>query len=408
MSAVDRFARVSQLFRSLSLYKFYKKYPVIYLGFTAVFALIGYIYLLLFPAGAIFGTYQFYQTVLLPFDYQMLMNALAWISVAMFCAGITHGLITLKIKDPEGIPLSAEKTQLIFDKIREIEAPLKWPRIDNIILSRRFELNIIKTPRWFAPFWSKNTLVIGYPFMQTLSPENFECALTRKIVQYSKRKNIFINWLSYLRSTWMMYPDALKQRNKLGDQLSFAFFRAYAWAYREFALYATQKDELEGDSLALHSLNDRDLFTSVEAVRLVQKFLDKHYWPKLADALSRHPTAPEKIRPYEHLPRAALQMMNNSKVNDWLKMLMMETESEGSHEPSFTERMDAMGYQKICSIKPYNKTAAEHYFGPLNPRLVDHMNKLWAIHAKQQLENEKRKPRLKFMGAADPKLSVAF
>lgn len=407
MSAVDSIARVRKIFRSLTLYNFYRKSPKSYIGFVTLFALLGYAYLLMFPLLAAFGLYQVYLSLQLPYDMQMLVMILSWTSVVLFCVGITHGFSTLKFKDPEGIPLPREKAQLIFNQVDEIQELVKWPKIDNVVLTRRFELNIIKTPRRYAPFWSKTTLVIGYPFLQTLSPKNFECALTRKLLQFAKRKNILVNWLGFLRDTWTHYPVILKERNKVGDQLSYWFFRCYSWAYRHVALYAAQMDELEADSLALKELNDRDLFRTVETIRVVQRFLNDHYWPKLHAAL-KSSAPPEKIKPYDHLPKTASQMMRSNKVDQWLKILMLEADSEGSQEPSFQSRMDMMGYTKVCALKPFDKTAAEYYFGPANPRLAAHMNKLWAYNLIQNLENKKRKVSTNKLVATDETLSVAF
>lgn len=408
MSAVDSIKRAHQFIRSLSLYNCYRNYTKTYIGFVTLAALIGYGYLLLFPMGVIFGSYQLYLTVLLPFDSHMLLAAVSWTSVVLFCAGITHGIATIKLREPEGIALARENSQLVFDRIEEIEETIKWPKIDNVILSRRFELNIIKTPRWYAPFWSKSTLVIGYPYLQTLSVDYYNCTLTRKIHQYAKRKNMFINWLSFLRSTWPQYSTAFKERNKVGDQISYWFFRFYSWSYRSLALYATQLDELQADELALNHLNDRDLFRAIESVRLVQKLLNEHYWPKLSDALARASASPEKIKPYEHLAKTTAQMMNSDKVGQWLKILTLEDESEGSHEPSFRERMDKMGYTKMCPLKPFEKTAAEYYLGPANPKLINHMNKLWAHHVKMELANSEQPAGEKEIDQSQQRLMVAF
>ena len=408
MSAVDSIKRAYQFFRSINLYTFYRQHTRTYIGMVTLAALIGYGYLLLFPLGVVLGSYQLYLALQLPFDSHMMATTIVWLSVVLFCAGITHGIATIKLKEPEGIALAKENAQLIFNKVEEIEESIKGPKIDNIILSRRFELNIVKTPRWYAPFWSKSTLVIGYPYLQTLSSEYFDCALTRKIQQYAKGKNLLINWLSFLRVTWAQYPVAFKERNKIGDQLSYWFFRFYSWAYRHFALYATQNDELQADALALKQLNDRDLFRAIEAIRLIQKFLNEHYWPKLSNALLQTSTSPEKIKPYEHLPRTAAQMMKSDKVDQWLKILILEDESEGSHEPSFQERMDMMGYTKMCPLKPYEKTAAEYYFGPANPKLVTHMNKLWTHHIKLELTNKQKSAKEKKGNPSQQGLMVAF
>jgi len=408
MSVVDRFVRARQFLQSLTIYNFYKKHAKVYVGFVTVLALIGYMYLLLFPAAVIVGAYQLFHTAQLPVNNHMMLMSGIWLSITIFCAGITYSLMTLKFKDVEGIPLTADKAQLIYNKIDEIQQLSKWPRINNIVLTRRFELNIIKTPVRYAPFWSKTTLVIGYPFLQTLSPESFDCALTRTILQFAKRRNIFINWLNFLRVTWEQYPHALKARNQIGDKFCNVFFHFYALLYRRFALYITQLDELQADSLALNELNDQDLFRTVQAVQLIQKFLNEYYWPKLSGALQQAPSSPEKIKPYEHLPRTAAQMMRSDVAVHWLKLFTRETDSKGKAEPSFRERMDMMGYRKVCSMQPYIKSAAEHYFGPANPKLVAHMNKLWAHHVRQEMANKKQKKRAHKSDPTQQKLLVAF
>lgn len=408
MSVIDRFVRARQFIRSLTIYNFYRKFTKTYIGFVTLAALIGFAYLLLFPLGVIFGAYQVYLNFHLPLDNHMMLITGIWSSVILFCAGITYSLVTLKFKDLEGIPLPVEKAQLIYNKIEEIQQLTRWPRINNVVLTRRFELNIVKTPVKYAPFWSKTTLAIGYPFLQTLSPESFDCALTRKILQYAKRRNVFINWLSFLRVTWEQYPESLKAQNRIGDRISYLFFRPYAWLYRAFALYVTQLDELQADALALNELNDQDMFRTVQAVRLIQKFLDEYYWPKLGGALQQAVSAPEKIKPYEHLPRTATQMMSSDKAVQWLKQFTLENDSKDKAEPSFRERMDMMGYRKVCSLQPYIKTAAEYYFGPANPKLVAHMNKLWAHHVRQELSRKKLSKRSREIDPGQQKLLVAF
>jgi len=409
MPVVDMLARARQIFRSLTVFNFSQQYPKAYLISVAIAALVGYLYLLLFPAGAIFGVYQFYQSVTTPFTGQTILTALTWASVTLLCAGISHGIATIRFKEPEGIRLKPENAQLVFNKLDEIREEIRMPKIHDVILTRRFELDIQKTPVWSLPVWSRNTLVIGYPFMQSLSPENFNCALTRKLLQYAKRKNLVYNWLSYLRVTWRLYPDSFKRRNKVGDQLSYWFFRLYSHVYRHLATYVTQTDELHADSLALNYLNDRDVFKTAESIRLVQFFLDQQFWPKLNELLVRGAVKPEHIKPYEHLPKSALQMMRSPKVSHWLKMLSIEKTSEGSNEAPFAHRMHNMGYGKIILPDISNTTAAQYYFGPGNVKLVQRMNQVWAANTSQHIARTNRQSKTGNKNVlVQQRLTVAF
>ncbi|WP_455365783.1 hypothetical protein [Kaarinaea lacus] len=408
MPVVDKLARARQIFRSLTLFNLAQQYSKAYLVLVTITALVGYLYLLMFPAGALFGIYQFYLTVTAPFADQTILTALTWASVTLFCAGITHGIATIRFAQPEGIPLKRENAQLVFNKLEEIQQQIKWPTIHSVVLSRRFELSIQKTPMWCLPFWSRNTLVIGYPFMQTLSPEYFDCAITRKLLQYGKRRNMFYNWLSFLRTTWELYPNSFKQRNKVGDQLSYWFFKVYSRFYRYLALYVTQTDELYADDLALNYMNDRDVFETAESIRLVQFFLDQHFWPKLNELLARGAVKPDQIRPYEHLSKSTLQMLKNPKVNHWLKLLSLENTSEGSQEAPFAKRMHSMGYGKMIPPNRYNTTAAQYYFGPGNPQIVQRMNIVWAKHVSRDLARAHKKAKSGSNELAQQRLTVAF
>jgi hypothetical protein len=408
MPVVDKFARACQFFRSLNLFNFAHQYPKSYLITVTVTALVGYLYLLMFPAGAAFGVYQFYLTVTAPYDSQTLVTALTWASVALLCAGITHGIASIRFKNPEGIQLEQKKAQLVFNKLEELIEEYKLPKIHNVIITRRFELNIIKTPVWGFPFWSRNTLLIGYPFMQTLPPEYFDCALTRKLLQYSKSRNLFFNWLNYLRVTWLSYPEAFKQRNLVGNQISYWFFLVYGRFYRYLALYITQKDELCADTLALNKLNDRDVFKTAESIRLVQFFLHQHYWPKLGQLLARNTLAPTQIKPYEHLSKSTQQMMNSTRVSHWLKLLSVETDCKGSHEAPFSKRMEAMGYGKMVAPKAFETSAAQYYFGPNNTQLIQSMNKLWATHVGKKIRQARSKAKTKTEPTSSTQITVAF
>jgi hypothetical protein len=393
MPVISKIKDIYQSIRSWSLYKLYCRYCNVYLAMVTVIALLGYLYILLFPVGIIYGIWRLYDLIPASLNAHTLLSASIWLAVSLSCALVAHGIFTTRFKDPEGIALPRAKARLIYRKLDQIQKDIKWPGIDNVILTRRFELNIIKTPVRGALLWSRTTLVIGIPFMQSLSPEQFDCALTRKVLQFSKGRNIFFNWLSYLRTTWALYPDAFKQRRNIGDQISRWFFHYYSRFYRYLALYATQLDELHADSLALNSLNDRDLFRTVETIRLAQIFLNQHYWPKINELVSGQVIAIQNIRPYEHLSKSVIQALDSPRVGHWLKMLSLEKDSKGRHEPPFARRMEFMGYNKVVAVKPFTRPAAEYYLGAGYQPLIRHMNQLWARHVSNRpRRNYRRNP----------------
>jgi len=189
------------------------RHPLAYLTATTALALIGYTYLLAFPATAVYALMRLFALAQQPFEQSSITSALVWFAVLLFATAISHHIFTIRFPNIKELALQADKLPQLFALISN-KKRWSWPQIKKVVLTDRYELEIRKTPIMGIPFWSYDTLIIGFPLMQSLSCSQFQCLLHRKLLQYCKGRNILSNWLQNLIFVWPLYFQALDEAGR--------------------------------------------------------------------------------------------------------------------------------------------------------------------------------------------------
>lgn len=366
-------------------YNFAKRFKTTYLLLNTAVAMIGFVYFALFPVAMVLVSFNGFELLDSPLtrSTSTLMGMLLAFTLLIFM--MAWKLMDLEFAEPQGLILDEENAGKLFEAIEAYKQEFRIPTIHKVVLTRRHELSVVKLPRFGIPLWSKNVLAIGYPLLQTLPREYFECALKRRLLQYSKRSNIWINWLSVLRNTWVLYATSLKKRRHFLDLLHYCFFGPYSALYRNLSVYVTQRDELFADGKALHHCNDRDLIKTAATIRITKAMLVQYYWPKLKKNMKEDLLPPAQLKPYENMPAILQQLLSDDKAATWFIRLAREKRKEKTPDPAFTERMARMGYTKIISPETFEESAAQYFFGEEHEDITTFMDELWALQVDKEV-----------------------
>ena len=366
-------------------FKFAKRFKTTYLLLNTAVAMIGFVYFALFPVALILVSFNGFDLLNSPLtgSTTSLMGMLLGFTLLIFM--MAWKLMDLEFAEPQGLILDEENAGKLFETIESYRQEFRIPTIHKVVLTRRHELSVVKLPRMGIPLWSKNILAIGYPLLQTLPKEYFECALKRRLLQYSKRSNIWINWLSVLRNTWVLYATSLKKRRHFLDLIHYCFFGPYSALYRNLAVYTTQRDELFADAKALHHCNDRDLIKTVATIRITKAMLVQYYWPKLKKNMKEDLLPPSQLKPYENMPDILQQLLSDEKTSTWFIRLAREKRNEKTPDPAFSERMTRMGYTKIFTPEAFEESAAQYFFGEEHEDITTFMDELWALQVDKEV-----------------------
>lgn len=183
--------------------KFAWKYPNLYRLQVALFAALGYCYLLLVlafllsPAILAFGLVVLHQ----PF------NIWAWFyPLCIGFPGVTFAMGMLPALLGNYSPLYGEilnRSQFpeLFAMLDELTAKLKAPQLQNVLLTTKFNASVVQAPR-FGIFGSyDNYLTLGLPLMTVLSCEELRAVLAHELGHLSGNHSRFAGLIYRLRQT---------------------------------------------------------------------------------------------------------------------------------------------------------------------------------------------------------------
>lgn len=264
-----------------------KQHPRIYLLVVYSVALLGYAYLLLFPVLVLVSIFAILKSLS---SYQDLAFDLLLIQflVLVTSALITYRIILFRPALPVSTVLNtAQPASALYQQLDDYVRYYGSAKIDRIIFTSDFEIDIVKTPRWSLPIWSVTTLVIGLPMIQCLSVARFQCTLARRIGQFSRRRRWQGNLLYQLRDIWPLYIQN-SNHSSFGYQPVYWFFSIYAPIYKIISVPAARTDELAADACAMELFSDDDVMDLITVQMACRRYLEDECLPVMQKMQATH------------------------------------------------------------------------------------------------------------------------
>jgi hypothetical protein len=339
--------------------------PRAYLLATALLAVVGCLWLLMFPWLVLAGISGAYEAVT-GAPAVAWIPLLLWIAVTAGAALVTYRMVRFRPAPPAGVVLDRKNTPALFVLVNELRQQYRAPWIDRVMISGEFELEIVKTPCCGLPLWSTCTLVIGLPLAQSLSPAQFRCELARRLGQISQRHNRIVSWLARLRRIWPLYAPGASSAEP-GFQAVGWFFKVFAPLYSRVSLPAARLDELAADSCAMETCTDEEVLDTITTEAVCRLFITEKYWPTYRKLTERM----RDVLPKPHAGMAAVLRtgLHGEKYQEWLTAAMTREPRPDEAVPSLSQRVDNIGYRNPCMRGMAAEAAATVYFGPVGNEL---------------------------------------
>lgn len=347
----------------------------LYLLLAAILASLGYASLLLLPLSAFVSIY------LLPGVVQGVGSPQDWawvgllVSLAGVCTYLCLCIYRLKFPPVRGLPLTREMAPGLFDSIKEVRAHFGRPTIEHVVITDQFEIRIESIPKSGVPFRFSNTLVIGLPLLQSLTPDELRCELSRCIGQHSgiiPRMTFFITRSCLL---WNQYSDALKNSgNRLLRVLMF-YMASYSRLVALVSIPAQRLEEFVADSCAMDYTNEGEVLNTLISASIARMYLESRYWPSVRNMVTRNHG--EKIMPFAGVEKVMRKFAAREIRKKWLGYAYHAERRTGDTMPVLKERMEGIGHTKVRSIPIHTVSAADEYFGVFKNRIISIVDKQW-------------------------------
>ena len=355
--------------------------PVIYRGLVSLFALAGYLLLVLFPLIALIGLLG------LPGQLQTIqgwqdglwfgLNAL----IVLLAAALSVPLFQIRFAMPKGMEINPQNAPKLSQEIEGLRQEFKNPGIHSVILREGFGIHVVSTPRFKLPVLYRNTLVIGLETLLSLPPAQVKSLLARRVGQLSGIHHRYINWLARLRKIWPQYQQAFRLlRGPLSWPLRW-LFALYAPFYSALSFYVARQDELEADRYALDLANDAELAGLFSQLVITETFLKHRFWPKITQLAQRSGT-PEHL-PYASLAAVLRRGMSRDDIQNWIKTAFETSSDNRNPAPLRRQRLDNIGHHKPVPPRALRETAADLYFDPaVMQKIIAKFDQHWLARRK--------------------------
>jgi len=285
------------------------------------------------------------------------------------------------VPPPEGIALQRAEAPQLFELIDSISRALKTPRLDHVLLTGDFNAAVAQLPRLGLFGVYKNYLILGYPLLQAVSPEQFRAILTHEMGHLSEQHGRFGIWIWRLRETWGRLVAGLSGHDGKGGFLFNWFLRWYGPYFMAYSFVLARADEYAADRYSGQLAGAQNFAESLAAIRLRDTYLDKAFWPALSKLMQEHPMPPHD--PFTRMAATLKQPLPADDARKWLGMaLAQQTDYDDTH-PALRDRLAALGFPDAAKTPerfipaPVTTSAAEHYLGIGLPGLTEKLNTGW-------------------------------
>jgi hypothetical protein len=255
-----------------------RKYPGIYVFAVYCIAFLGLAYLLLFPALFVLSGFALFKN-LPSYESVAIEQLLIQVLVLVISALVTYRIVRFKPVLPgSSVKIINKPSEKLFGLVDDYIRHYRSARINRIVFTSDFELDVVKTPCWSLPIWHTTTLIIGMPVIQCFSVTRFQCALARRVGQNSKRRKWKGNLLYQLRNTWSLYAGN-SEHYTFGYQPILWFFTVYAPVYRVISAPLARADELAADTCAMELFSDDDVLDLITVQMACLRYLEDECLP---------------------------------------------------------------------------------------------------------------------------------
>ena len=359
-----------------------KRYPFLNIILLMLIAPLGYLFPLMFPALAYHSLIRIWTSAVAapPLGWPGVLDwwpVVLWFLLMLGCLWVTYRLTKIRPKAPVGLKLTPEIAPELFGLIADLDIVRGQMPIHRVIVTERFELDIVKTRLVILPVWSKNTLVIGLPLMQMMPAHVFRAMLGRKMCQHSLLRNPLLHWLHQLNSAWRQYHDCVSGRRSPVMKMLESFYGAYRPLYAKLLEPVARLDGLSADSYSIKVLNDEDLVESIEYLFVSGMFIETMFWPKIREVARKQRNY--DLYPFATLNKVGLTSLAKLDINAWLEKELKSGSSPRWGVASMPVRLDALGHDELYEIElsADAESAAVTYLGGNLGKVISTIDRYW-------------------------------
>lgn len=351
---------------------FTERHPGIYLVLALFFSLLGYGFILVFPAFSLYTFLTVPADIIQAQSYSDSARIISQIILATFSGWIAYEFYRHKMQSPGGRPLKEAEAPRLNHLIDEICQEFSARKPQRIRITKDYELKLISSPVNGYPIRTQRTLVIGMPLIQCMTPKQFRILLYRELSHSYHAWLRPEHWITTIRSLFIQLQQNYRQSDNKAALISRPFFSVFNPLLDFISQPVIALEENNIDQLCMDRLAREELIDALLGYYLCQHYLNNEFWIRLNNSAYIHQQPP-------YLPYASIENFIRSKTdpNDIRIALRNILEKIRNTNPQLARRLERLNIHTSQFDSRLEQSAAEFYFESLLVILIKQFDTVW-------------------------------
>lgn len=300
----------------------------------------------------------------------------------LFVAARIWLLLVFTPDPPQGHWLDEETAPRLLRLTGKIAAKVGAPTLTGVILDEEYRIEIRQVSRFGLFGGRRHYLLIGLPYLQALSTNQFQALLTQELARNASHR------LLLDRLHWRQIHARVAQSHDKLDRLFSRFLLWYVPYFMAVTLPFTRRQSLRADRIAARLTSASSLAHALCRSAIVKTYLDEVYWPRVL-ARAEQNSQIRDIHPWADLRQ---ELVQDDQADFWKPWLHQAQEREARFDEehsSLRERIAGLR-EKASLVRNPSQSAAEYLFGDLYGRITREFDQAWQATMRDEWETRHR------------------
>jgi Zn-dependent protease with chaperone function len=251
--------------------------------------------------------------------------------------------LKIRLDPPEGFPVSRSEAPALIEMIEDVGRRVRGPSLHQILVDGDFNASVVQIPRGLGLLGQRNYLVLGLPYMQATSPDEFRAVVAHELGHLSRNHGRISSWIYRIHATWQSLLAALEERRRLGTALFRRFFSWYQPRFEAYSFPLRRLHEYDADRAAADAAGAEPAASSLVAAVLNGSYLDTEYWPRVYARANEEPVPPPGV--FRALPEGLANARKHPRADTWIANALARPTAPQDTHPSIGARIERLGFE---------------------------------------------------------------
>ncbi len=326
-----------------------RRMPRLYVAEVVAFAALGYLVYLLVVVLALGLLAGMLMLIILKPSFVLLK--LGWKAGVplLVLIGALFRALRVETHDPQGLPLTRSMAPGLFAIIDRLSSKLRVPSLQWVLVTEEYNAAVTQRPR-FGLFGSRNTLLLGFPLLQSLSTEDLTAVLAHEFGHLSGNHGRFTGWLYRAVRSYVALLESTGNNRPLERFLEWYVPRLSALTFP-----LRRQNEYEADAVSAEVVGARRAAQALTNVH-VRGALEGEFWRAVQRKSFDSPHPPASLfLDWEQ----RVQAQPPADAREALKRSLEEVTGSTDTHPSLADRLQKLAVLPEVEDPPATSAARE-------------------------------------------------